>query len=48
MAAWMFSDKRIRLTRVTRIFQDSLLSKFALEGSRTVAAVRQGINTQEL
>jgi hypothetical protein len=48
MAAWMFSDKRIRLTRVTRIFQDSLLSKFALEGSRAVAAVRHGINTQEL
>jgi hypothetical protein len=48
MAAWMFSDKRIRLSRVTTIFQDSLSSKFALEGSRAVAAVRHGINTQEL
>ena len=48
MATWMFSDKRIRSTRVTRIFQDSLSSKFALGGRRAVAAVRHGVNTQEL
>ena len=44
----MFSDKRIRLSRVTTIFQDSLSSKFALGGRRAVAAVRHGVNTQEL
>src|SRR5262249_27598186 len=48
MATWMFSDKRIRSTRVTRIFQDSLSSKFALGGRRAVAAVRHGVNTQQL
>jgi hypothetical protein len=40
--------KRIGLTRVTRIFQDSLSSKFALEGRRAVAAVRHDVDTQEL
>src|SRR5262249_16060476 len=42
------SGKRIRLPRVTRIFQVSLSSKFALEGSHAVAAVSHGIGTQKL